>query len=92
MVTTRTQHYCSLSPGASEGHPLDLSDVEPVVALDEAFQPTSACGTITRLHILWMGTFDDMEEETRGEIRDRFSGRAGTIFLQDWKIRFRKWM
>ena len=92
MVTTRSQHYRSPSPASSEGRSSDLLDVEPVVAPDEAFQPTSAWGTATRSHVLWVGSFDEMEEETRGGIRDRFSGRAGTISLQDWKIWFRTWM
>src|ERR1700738_4617834 len=92
MVTTRTQHYRSPSPRASEGYPSELSDVEPVVAPDKAFKPISAWGTATRSHVHWVGSFDEMEEETRGGIRDRFSGRAGTISLQDWKIRFRTWM
>jgi hypothetical protein len=92
MVTMRSQHYRSPSPASSQGRSSDLLDSEPVVAPDEAFQPTSAWGTATRSHVHWLGSFDEMEEETRGGIRDRFSGRAGTISLQDWKIRFRTWM
>ena len=63
-----------------------------MVAPDEAFQSTLTWGTITRSHVLWMGTFDNVKEETRGGIRDQFSGQGGTIFLQDWKIGFRKWI
>ena len=92
MVTTRSQHYRSLSPASSQGRSLDLLDVEPVVAPDEVCQPTSVWGTATRSHVLWVRSFDQMEEETRGDIRDQFSGRAGTISLQDWKIWFRMWM
>ena len=39
-----------------------------------------------------MGSFVEMEEKTRGGIRDRFSDRAGTMSLQDWKILFITWM
>ena len=86
IVTTRSRHYQSPSPAPSHGESSDLVDVEPVVAPDEAFQPTSVWGTATRPHVLWVGSFDKMEEETRGGVRDRFSGRARTISLQDWKI------
>ena len=64
MVTTRIQHYHSLSLGASEGYPSELSDVEPVVAPDEAFKPISARETVTRSYVHWVGSFDEMEEET----------------------------
>jgi hypothetical protein len=90
MVTTRSQHYRSSSPASSQGRFSDLLDVEPVIALDKAFKPISAWGTATRSHVHWVGFFDEMEEETRGSIRDRFSSRARTISLQDWKIRFRR--
>ena len=76
MVTTWSQHYRSLSPRASEGRSASFSDVEPVVASDEAFQPTSVWGTATRPHVHWVRTFDDTEEETQEGIRDRFFGRA----------------
>ena len=81
MVRTRSQHYHSPSPGAWEGRSSDLSDVEPVAVPETTFQPTSAWGTITRSHVLWIKTFDDIEEERRGGIRDRFSGHTGIIFL-----------
>ena len=92
MVTTRSQHYRCPSPTSSEERFSDLLDVEPVVAPDEVFQPTLAWGTATRSHVFWVGSFDEMEEETRDNIRDQFSSRVGTISLQDWKIRFKTWM
>jgi hypothetical protein len=92
MVTTRSQHYRSPSPASSQGQYSDLLDVELVVAPDEAFKPISAWETATRSHVHWVESLDEMEEETRGGIRDRFSGRTGTISLQDWKIWFRTWM
>jgi hypothetical protein len=70
----------------------DLLDVDLVVIFDEVFQFNSAWKTATRSHVLWVGSFDEMKEETRGGIRDRFFDRAGTISLQDWKIWFRTWM
>ena len=92
MVIIRSQHYRSPSPTSSQGQSSDLLDVEPVVAPDEVSQPTSVWGTTTWSHVLQVGSFDEMEEETRGAIRDQFFGRAETISLQDWKIRFRTWM
>ena len=86
MVITRSQYYRSPSPASSQGQSSDLLDVEPAVASDEVFQPTSAWGTDTRSHVLWVGSFDEMEEDTRGGIQELLSGRAGTISLQDWKI------
>lgn len=87
MILTQTPHYCSPFPWASKGYPSELSDFEPVVAPDEIFQPTSAWETITRSYIIWVGTFDNMKE-TRGGIRDRFSGWGGTIYVQDWKVHY----
>ena len=92
MVTTRSQHYHSPSPASSEVRSSDLLDVEPMIISDEIFRLISAWETITRSHVLWVGSFNEMEEETRDSIWDWFSGRAGTISLQDWKIRFRTWM
>ena len=76
MVMIWSQHYCSSSRGALEDRSSDLSNVIPVVASNEVFQPTSACETAIRSHVLWVGTFDNMKEETRGGVQDRFSGRA----------------
>ena len=92
MVTTRSQHYRSPSPASSQGRSSDLLDIEPVVTSDKAFQPTSAWRTVTRSHVHLVGSSDEMEEETRGGIRDRFLDRTGIISLQDWKIRFKTWM
>lgn len=63
MVMTQNQHYRLSSPGTSEGRSSDLLDVEPIVAPDKAFQPTSTWETATRSHVLWPWTFDDMEKE-----------------------------
>ena len=90
MVTTRSQHYRSPSPASSQGQSSGVLDSVLVVATNEAFKPTSAWGTATRSHIHWMGSFDELEEEIGGGIRDQF--RVGTISLQDWKIWFRTWM
>ena len=68
MVTTRSQQYRSSSPASSEGRSSDPLDVVPVVAHDEAFQPNLAWGTATRSHVVWVGSFDEMEEDTRGGI------------------------
>lgn len=76
----------------SIGRSLVLLDVEPVVAPDKVFQPISEWRTTTRSHDLWIGTFDDMKEEIRYGVGDWFFGGTRTIFLQDWKIRFKKWM
>ena len=92
MVTTRSQHYCSPSPASSQGRSWNLLDVEPVVAPDEALKPISAWGIATRSHVHLVESFEDVEGENRGGIRDRFFGRVGIISLQDWKIWFRTWM
>ena len=89
MVETQSQHYRSLSPVSSQDRSLILLNVAQVVAPDKTFQPILVWGTTTRSHVLWMGSFNEMEEATRGGIWDRFSSRAGTISLQDWKIKFR---
>ena len=49
-------------------------------------------GSITRSHVLLVGIFDDMEEDTWVGIHDRFSGRVWTISLQKQKIQFHTWM
>ena len=89
MVTIRNQHHPSPSLGASKGQSLTLSNVEPMVLSDEAFQPTSAYEIATWSYILYVGFFDDMKEETWGGVQDRFYGRAETTSLQNWKIWFR---
>ena len=61
-------------------------------ASDEAFQPTSVWKTATRSHVLWVGTFDNVEEKTQCGVRDQFSDKAKTIFFQNWKIWFEMWM
>ena len=90
MVHTRSRYYRSPSPDYLEG--ADTTDFEPVVDTDEAIQPVSAWDTTRRLRVWSVGTFDDMEDDHRSMVRDRFSGRAGGISLPDWKLRFRTWM
>ena len=51
MVTSRSQHYCYPSSVSTEGRSLDLLVVEPVVAPDEALQPTLAWGIVTRSNV-----------------------------------------
>ena len=57
-----------------------------MITSDEAFQPPSAWGSATRSHDLWVGTFYNMEEETRGGVRDWFSGRAWIIFQHGFLV------
>ena len=90
MVQTRSRYYRSPSPDYLEGaHTVDF---EPAVDTDEAFEPISALDTTSRLRVLSVGTFDEMDDDPRHVVRDRFSGRAGGISLPDWKLRFRTWM
>jgi hypothetical protein len=53
------------------------TNLEPEVDTNEAFEPISALDTTSRLRIWSVGTFDEMEDDHRGSVRDRFSGRAG---------------
>ena len=64
MVTTRSQNYHSPFSASSQGLSSDLLDIEPMITSDEAFQRTLVWGTATRSHILWVGSIDEMEEET----------------------------
>lgn len=90
MVQTRSRYYRSPSPDYLEGE--HTEDFGPLVDTDEAFQPDSTLDTTRRLRVLSVGTFDDMEDDHRGIVRDRFSGRAGGISLPDWRLRFRTWI
>ena len=90
MVRTRSGYYRSPSPDFPEGAP--SSDFEPGSDTDEAFEPISALDTDRRLPVWSVGTFDDMEDDHRHGVRDRFSGRAGGISLPDWQLRFQTWM
>ena len=89
MVRTRSD-YRSPSPDSAEGAP--SSDFGPGSETDEAFEPISALDTDRRLRVWSVGTFDDMEDDHRHVVRDRFSGRAGGISLPDWQLRFQTWM
>lgn len=90
MVSTRSRYYRSPSPDFLECAP--SSDLEPGSDTDEAFEPVSALDTDRRLQVWSVGTFDDMEDDHRHVVRDRFSGRAGGISLPDWQLRFQTWM
>ena len=90
MVSTRSRYYRSPSPDYQESAP--LSDSGPGSDTDEAFEPISALDTDRRLRVWSVGTFDDMEDDHRHVVRDRFSGRAGGISLPDWRLRFQTWM
>jgi hypothetical protein len=72
MVTIRSQHFCSPSPALPDDRFLDLLDVKPVVAPDEAIEPILAWGTTIRSHILWVRSFDEMEKETQGGDQYKF--------------------
>ena len=72
MVTIWSQHYRSPSLGASEGRSSNLSHIKPMIALDKEFLPNLAWETATRYHIFNVGSFDNMEEETRERIRYQF--------------------
>ena len=90
MVHTRSRYYRSPSPDYPEGE--HTADFGPGSDTNEAFEPVSALDTDRRLRICSVGTFDDMEDDHRHTVRDRFSGRAGGISLPDWKLRFQTWM
>ena len=90
MVQTRSRYYRSPSPDYLEG--AHTEDFEPAVDTNEASEPNSALDTTSRLRVWSVGTFDEMDDDPRQVVRDRFSGRAGGISLPDWKLRFRTWM
>ena len=90
MVNTRSRYYRSPSPDHAES--VSTTDFEPGSDTDEAFEPVSASDTDRRLRVWGVGTFDDMEDDLRHVVRDRFSGRAGGISLPDWQLRFQTWM
>ena len=90
MVHTRSRYYRSPSPNYVEG--VHVEDFGPVVDTDEAFEPISALDTTRRLRVSYVGTFDTIEGDHSGGVRDRFSGRAGSISLPDWKLRLRTWI
>ena len=70
MVSTRSRYYRSPSPDYQESAP--HSDSGPGSDTDEAFEPVSALDTDRRLRVWSVGTFDDMEDDHRHVVRDRF--------------------
>ena len=79
MVQPRSRYYRSPSPDYLED--VHTTNLEPEVDTNEVFQPISALDTTSRLRIWSVGTFDDMEDDDHGSVRDPFFSRAGNIFL-----------
>ena len=90
MVLTRSQYYRSPSPNYLEGP--HTENFGPAVDTNEAFEPILTLDTTSRLQVLSVGTFDDIDDDPRQMVRDRFSRQARDISLPDWKLRFRIWM
>ena len=65
---------------------------EPVVDTNEAFEPISALDTTSRLRVLSVDTFDDMDNDPHQMVKDPFLGRAGSISMSDKKLRFQTLM
>ena len=86
MVSTRSRYYRSPSPDYSES--VSTTNLGPGLDTDEAFEPILALDTNRRLRVWRVGTFDDMEDDQRHTVQDRFSGRAGGISLPHWRLRF----
>ena len=86
MVYMRSRYYRSPSPDYLEG--THTKNFWPAVDTNEAFEHILALDTTSRLHILSVGTFDDMADNPCLMVKDRFSGRARDISLPDWKLKF----
>ena len=81
MVQTRSRYYRSPSPDYLEG--AHTEDFGPVVDTDEAFEPILALDTTSRLRVLSVGTFHEMDDDSRHMVTDWFSGRAESISLHN---------
>ena len=90
MVSTRSRYYRSPSPDYSES--VSTTNLGPGLDTNEAFEPISALDTNRRLWVWGVGTFDDMEDDPRHTVWDRFLEQAGGISLPDWRLRFQTWM
>jgi hypothetical protein len=69
--------WCKLGADIIDLHPDYLEDVhttnlEPEVDTNEAFEPISTLDTTSRFRIWSVGTFDEMEDDHRGLVLDRF--------------------
>ena len=90
MVHTWSGYYHPLSLDYLEGtHTENFRPTEDTI---ETFEPISDLDTTSRLRVLSVGTFDNIDDDPCQIVTGRFSGRAGGISLLDWKLKFRTWM
>lgn len=80
-MRTKSRYYRSPSPNYSDS--VHTTDFGLGLDTDKASKPISTLNTSRRLRIWCVGTFDKKEDDPRSMVRNRFSGRAGSISLLD---------
>ena len=90
MVHTWSRYHRSLSLDYLKG--THTEKFGPTVDTNEAFEPISALDTTSRLRVLSVDTFDDMDNDPHQMVKDPFLGRAGSISMSDKKLRFQTLM